>query len=121
MQSFISNLVGMFVAIAMGFGSVPATMGRDCGAATAGTACGCCKNAGAPSCCRAPENERPAPQPAAPESRDSLAMQALDLHARTAAVIVPPATFVIFPSAKDARCAAFAGHTFQSVRCVRMV
>ena len=121
MQSAISNFVRIFVAIALSLGSVASMRGGECGAGTAGTACGCCKNAGVPSCCRAPENEPPAQQPAEPASRDSLGMQPLDLHARAVAVIVPPATIVIFSGGKNARCAAVAGHTFQSVRCMRMI
>ena len=121
MQSAISNLVRVFVAIALSLGSVASIIGGDCGAAAAGTACGCCKNMGAPSCCRAPENDPPAQQPTEPASRDSLGMQPLDLHARPASLIAPPAPIVIFSSVKNVRCAAVAGHTFQSVRCMRMV
>ena len=121
MQSAIANLVRVFVAIALSLGSVASMLGRDCGAGAAGAPCGCCKNVGAPSCCRAPENAPPAQQPAGPASRDSLGMQPLDLHARAAAVIVPAATIVIFPGGKNARCAAVAGRTFQSVRCMWMV
>ena len=121
MQSAISNFVRVFVAIALSLGSVASMRGGDCGAGAAGTACGCCKDAGMPSCCRAPENEPPAQQPAEPASRDSLAMQPLDLHARTAAVIVPPAMTVIFSGGKNVPCAAGAGRTFQSVRCMWMV
>ncbi len=117
MQSAIANLVRVFVAIALSLGAVASMRGGDCGAGTAGTACGCCKNVGAPPCCRAPENE----QPAEPASRDSFGMQPMDLHARPSAVIVPPAMIVIFSGGKNARCAGLAGHTFQSVRCMRTV
>ena len=121
MQSAIANLVRVFVAIALSLGSVASMRGGDCGAGTAGTVCGCCKNVGAPPCCRAPENEPPVQQPAEPASRDSLGMQPMDRHARPAAVMVPPAMIVIFPAGKNARCAGLAGHTFQSVRCMRTV
>ncbi len=121
MQSAISKIIRVFVAVAMGFGSVAAMLGRDCAAATAGTVCGCCEKEDMFPCCRAPEDGRPAQQPAEPAPRDSSAMQPLDLHARAATEIVPPVPIMIFSSVKNARCAACTGHTFQSVRCVRMV
>jgi hypothetical protein len=121
MQSAISSFLRVFIAIAIGFASAVTMPARECGAAVADAACRCCKNAGAPSCCRAPENESPSQQPAESSLRDSLAMQPLGLHARTAAVVLPSAAIVIFPRGKNVCCAEFAGHSFQSVRCMRMV
>jgi len=121
MSPAVSKFIRMFVAFAMSFGFAAVMPAGECGASAAGRACGCCKNPAVPSCCSAPENESPAPQPATPASRTLPGGQPLALADRPAAVIPLPPVVNIFRDWKSGSCAAFAGHSFQSVRCVRMV
>ena len=121
MHPAVSNFIRMFVAFAMSFGFATVMPAGDCSAPAASRGCGCCKNPSAPSCCSAPENQVPARQPAAPASRVSPGGQPLALADRPAVVIPLPAAVNIFREGKNGPCAGAAGHSFQSVRCVRMV
>jgi hypothetical protein len=121
MRYATASILRLLLAIAMGFGFAARTPARDCGALVAKRRCECCANPGAQSCCAAPENRAPEPQPAAPSSRPPLQGQPAALPPRTAIVVLPPVTGVIFPAEKIARRASHAGHSFQAVRCIRMV
>ena len=121
MQAVLSNFIRIFIAIAMSLATVPARGAADCGAPAAGRRCGCCKNADARSCCRAEENRAPTQPPATPPPRVSPGAQPAALLQSHEPMIAIPMVRDIFPVEKDAPRAGIAGHTFQSVRCMRMV
>lgn len=121
MLAALSNLVRVFIAIAMGLGFVAWMPGGVSGNATAMRPCGCSMCAGQPACCAVPEEPSPAQQPAAPASRDSSEGQPLTLADRPMMMIQIPEEAVAFPDLESVQCATVAGHSFHSVRCMWMV
>lgn len=121
MKSTAAIALRLLLAIAMGFGFAAGAPALDCGSQAASLRCGCCKNPAASTCCAAPENRAPSQQPAAPASRLSFEEQPVALPHRAAIVVLPPVVQVVFPRERIASRAIAAGHSFQSVICVRMV
>jgi hypothetical protein len=114
-------LLRLLLALAMGFGFAAWMPAGDCGSPAMSLRCECCKDPAASSCCAAQENRAPVRQPAAPASRVSLEGQPAALPLRTALTVLPHVVQVVFPVERIALRAVAAGHSFQSVNCVRMV
>jgi hypothetical protein len=121
MHHLTASIVRVLVAIAMGFSFATAMPAGDCGATVSNRRCECCKDPASLSCCAAQENRAPEPQPAAPASRALLENQPAALLHRMVIAVLPPVTQVIFPPASITQRAGAGGHSFQSVRCIRMV
>jgi hypothetical protein len=121
MHHFTASVARVLLAIAMAFSFATVLPAGDCRANASVRRCECCKNPAARSCCAAPGNRAPEPQPAAPASRTLLEGQPAALLHRMAIAILPPVAEVLFPPERIARNAGAAGHSFQSVRCIRMV
>lgn len=121
MRAAFSNLIRVFIAMAMGLGFATWMPAGNGAAASIARQCGCSMCAGQPACCVVPEDPAPAPQPAAPVSRDASEGQPLTLAERPAVVVRMPEVGIVLQDVENVPCATVAGHSFQAVRCMWMV
>lgn len=117
MRSKPASIVRLFLVLALALATLPVLPFDDCGTPRE---CGCCP-APEMGCCSAVENEKPAPNVPVPGAQSHQALRDALTPQRPVLLILPAVTDVSFPLAPWEWRGASAGHSRQSILCVRLV